>query len=61
MHHHCYAHLTRLVVGGDSQGGVDPSSMPFEKGIYLIWEIITVLFAHLCIDLMKEITPVEGN
>ena len=57
MHHHSYAHPPRLVVGGDYQRGVDPSSMPFEKGICPILEIVT---AHLCIDLMKEITLWKG-
>ena len=59
MHHHSYAHPPRLVVGGDYQGGLTPAACPLS--ICPILEIVTILFAHLCIDLMKEITPVEGN
>ena len=60
--YHCYALPSQVgIVGGDYEGGVDPSSMPFERGICLIWGIVTVhSLIYMCI-VLKEIVPVEGN
>ena len=45
-------HPPRLVVGGDFEGGgVDPTSMPFGRGICLIWGIFAAQ-SHVCVILI---------
>ena len=57
-----YAHLARLVVGGDFEGGLTPAACPLgEAHLPYMWGIYCTC-AHMCsTDLTKETAPVEGT
>ena len=54
-------HPSRLVVGGDYEGGLTPAACLWE-GHLPFMENFYCTFTHMCsTDLMKETAPVEGN